>query len=287
MANERQNNQSPKGRLLQFPGSSKKRELDQEFQSSPRLPGKVIDLPKERTIEGNREIQFSQNEELTEADEEALEEEERIAEQLAAVQEVNEMDIQLEETYNEGKSYDKPSKFKYFILFGIAAIIDIIDLLTLTGLGLIIVVLVSFCLSVLIYFIFWVTNTKQKNAQEYPKKIEAILTSVEKNVEHLERRAVQVTRFISNSKFVKNSKVFAKGAAKLEKVSQKLPFAKYIAAALANLVPFLGLVPWQIVGVWLSYRDEKRDLQNANGAANSVFETAESLTESLSETLAA
>lgn len=154
----------------------------------------------------------------------------------------------LKEVVEEGKSYKSPSHFKYGILFALAAIVDIIDFAELTGIGWFIAKIVSIIATVIILIIFLTTGGRQRSASEYRKKLEDYIKNAIKNVAHAERMIMRAG-----------------------KIARYLPFlsgiVEFILAALANLFPILDLFPWMIIGVWLSYRDEKNTYNNARESA--------------------
>lgn len=165
-----------------------------------------------------------------------------------------------EDLYEEGMEYKKPSKVKYGILYAMAIFVDGINLVSLTGIGAIFSVLASFIVSFLMFLIFWFTNTKQKRADEYSHKVSVFLENMPKNIAHLERRAVRVGKFAGKLKPVQ------KPATKTFVALEKSPLSKFVASAVANLIPFLDILPWMILGVWLSYRNEKASYVNARKA---------------------
>lgn len=55
----------------------------------------------------------------------------------------------------------------------------------------------------------------------------------------------------------------------------KSPIVRSAAAGALNLVPILALVPWMLVGIWLSYKAEKESYKNAREEADSVLEATE------------
>lgn len=154
----------------------------------------------------------------------------------------------IQNVVEEGKSYKSPSHFKYGILFALAVIVDIIDFAELTGIGWFIAKIVSVLATVIILAIFLTTGGRQKSASQYRKKLEDYINTAIKNVAHAERMIMRAG-----------------------KIARYLPFlsgvVKFILAALANLFPILDLFPWMVIGVWLSYRDEKNTYNNARETA--------------------
>jgi len=130
------------------------------------------------------------------------------------------------------------------------------------------------------YLIFWFTNGKQKKASEYQQKVINFVQDLQKNVAHLERRTVQITRLagkFSSSRVIKKLKpikALRTSAAKILRVTRRNPATKFLGAAIANMIPLLDLFPWQIIGVWLSYRDERETYADAAKVADDLLEEA-------------
>ncbi|HAU07615.1 MAG: hypothetical protein UW46_C0002G0040 [Candidatus Yanofskybacteria bacterium GW2011_GWF1_44_227] len=200
-------------------------------------------------------------------------------EELRLATDLSEINHEVAQIKEEGHSFGKPSKIKYGILFLLATIVDALDLLALTGVGYFIAAVISITLSLIMLWIFWLTNTKQNDAKKYQQKLAVFLKNLEKNMAHIERRTVQISRIahkLSRNKTVR--KIGGKGVAKIGrqtariyKAARSSPLSKFIAASCANLVPALGLLPWQIIGTYLSYRDESEALKDAAKAADEAF----------------
>ena len=207
-------------------------------------------------------------------------EEETITEQLSIEQEVSNINSQIAETYQEGISYGKPSKFKYFILFSLAIIVDVVDFAEITGFGYFIAKTVAIICTILMYLIFWFTNIKQKKAANYQQAAQNFLEDLQRNVAHLERRSVQIARLtgkLSKNRYINKLKpvrALRRGTASAIRVARRSPASKFLGAAIANLVPVLDLMPWQVIGVWLSYRDENETYKDAAAVANDFLTEA-------------
>jgi len=197
-----------------------------------------------------------------------------ISNEMEAQREADALNERLGKIYYEGKSYKMPSKFKYGLLFLLAVICDIIGILGYafgwTGVALVIAEIVCGFISVSIFLIFWFTNQKQKSAASYQDKLKKELEYAEKNMAHIERRIVQVTRFLSKRKFVKESQRLTKMAASVEKTIARSPGSKLIGQAIGKL----ALLPISCICVYLSYRDERETYRDAAKAADRVFEVA-------------
>lgn len=217
----------------------------------------------------------------TDIDEE-LASEEQYATELAAEQELYAAQDEAAELHNQGQEFRHPSYFKYFvILTPLAAIIDLVDLVDLSGIGAIIGRMFSFSAWTLMLLVFWFTNTKQKRADEYVKNIEKNLEVITQRMANAERNIVRVARL---SRKVPGAKqlyrkahlaTIRKARVGLRRVarSAKSPIIRTAAAGTLNLVPFLAVIPWMLIGVWLSYRAEKESYKNAGEASDSILES--------------
>jgi len=213
-----------------------------------------------------------------------LEEEERYATELAAEQELYAAQAEAAELHSQGQEFRHPSYFKYFVILGpLAAIIDLIDLVDLTGFGAIVGRTISFIVSAVIILIFWFTNTKQKRADEYVDNIQKNMEVIADRIANAERNIVRVARLSRkvpgakqlyrklHLRTIRRARVALRRVAK----STKNPIVRSAVAGTLNLVPFLALVPWMLVGIWLSYRAEKESYKNAQEASESVLEATE------------
>jgi hypothetical protein len=219
----------------------------------------------------------------TESEKEFLEdysEEELIADLLEAEQESYAAINSGIELYNQGLSFKHPSYFKYGILFILAAIVDIIDFADLSGIGLFIARIVSFAASALIILVLWLTNTKQKSADEYVENAQKKIEFITQKISEAERKILTVAKISRKIPGVK--KLYRKahmatirrlrlGLRKLTK-NTKNPIIRSLASGTLNLVPFLSIVPWMIIGIWLSYRAEKESYKKAEEMANTILE---------------
>ena len=215
------------------------------------------------------------------AGDEALAEEEQNAVELEADQELYAAQSAAVELHNQGQEFRHPSYFKYLaILAPFAAIVDIIDLGDLSGLGLLLTKVISFTSSSAIILIFWFTNTKQKRANEYVENVEKNIEVITQRIANAERQTVRVARLSRRVPGARQMyrklhlRTIRRARVTLRKVAKntKNPIIRYAAAGTLNLVPFLALIPWQLLGIYLSYRAENESYKNARDASGSVLE---------------
>ncbi|OGN02172.1 MAG: hypothetical protein A2651_02840 [Candidatus Yanofskybacteria bacterium RIFCSPHIGHO2_01_FULL_42_12] len=212
-----------------------------------------------------------------------LDEEEQNSTELEADQELYTAQSSAVELYNQGQEFRHPSYFKYFVLLApLGFIVDSLDIFAhISGAGIPFGSLISFAATVVMLLIFWFTNTKQKRANEYIENIEKNIEVITQRIANAERNIVRVARLSRKVPGVKqvyrklHLRTVRRGRVALRGVikSSKSPILRYAAMGTLNLIPFLAILPWQLIGVYLSYRAEKEGYKNAQDASDSVLET--------------
>src|SRR3989344_733941 len=123
-----------------------------------------------------------------------LENEEFYADQLAAEQECYQEEQKLIDFHNEGIKYGHPSYVKYGIVSLLGLITESTDFLDLIGVGMVISKPVALFITFVVFLIFWLTNTKQKRADNYTGEAEEFVEAIATNLAHIERRAFQAAK---------------------------------------------------------------------------------------------
>lgn len=137
----------------------------------------------------------------------------------------------------EGRSFGNPSLIRYLILLFVFAVPnDAVDAFELTGFLVILAWFVSFFLSVGSILFSWLTDREQKRADLYMKRLEAFQATV-----------IHGTRTVF----------------RLAKFFRKNPTMKLIAGAVAEMIPFISLLPWSTIAVIWAYVDERKNYKNA------------------------
>lgn len=213
---------------------------------------------------------------LTEEQIAALESEEEIfASILLAEHELNVAEAQKAALIEDGMEFKRPSYLKYGALGMFAVVVDIVDLLDLTGIGAIVGRIVSAAAMFLMLLIYWLTNTKQKKADEYVEQLETNLAEIEANVARAGKQLLAVTRMSRRipgvrqvyrrayMRTIRPARLVLRNATR----TVKSPLTRSALAGVINLIPFLAVVPWMTVGVYLSYRAEKHSYKMARESA--------------------
>lgn len=186
---------------------------------------------------------------------------------------------ELQALIEQGSNYKHPSYLKYGVLLGFSSLIDIVDLLDLTGVGAIVGRLFSLFVSAILLYIYWLTNTKQIKAKEYVQDLASKVEDVEKYM----AKASRLYSKISNNK-ISGPGIYNKIARSRGKtvIISKSPGTKIVAGSVANLVPFVAVVPWTMLGVIFSYLDEKKIIANARIEAEKMVPYLKLLSQQIS-----
>lgn len=205
------------------------------------------------------------------------EENEETAATLASEQEIAVSQANLQKLIAEGLNYGKPSKLKYFFLFTVAGIIDLVDLLDVTGIGIIVSKIVSIGGTGLIYFTLWLTDTKTKKAEKYEDDLYMVGVGLEDKIRRYSQLAMKTSKKLGKIPGLKGvARKIPRTLVKLRRVARKNPITKVLLGGVINLVPFLAIINLMIVWIYLVYRDEKKTLKRAVEAAQEAAEQVQS-----------
>lgn len=194
------------------------------------------------------------------------ENEEDLAAQLSAQQDFYAARKEMDVLREEGQSYGNPSYFKYGILFALAGIIDLVDLVDATGVGMVISKIVSFSLTGVIYTVILLTGTKYKKAQAYAQNAAERIQDLQKAMSRAEQRLVKFSGALSKSRVPgarKAGRAVAKGVSEIKRLASKNPATKVLIGGALNMVPYLAILNIMVVWIYFVYRDEKEALKTA------------------------
>lgn len=203
---------------------------------------------------------------MPENEEEQNENKEELSAELAAQQDLYAAQKGIDDFHEEGRSYSKPSYFKYGILFALAGIIDLVDLVDATGVGIIISKIVSFSLTGAIYGIILLTGTKYKKAQEYVQNATERIQDLQKTISRAEQRLAKFSGALGKSRMPgarKAGRAVARGVSGIKKLAYKNPATKVLIGGALNMVPYLAILNIMVIWIYFVYRDEKEALQTA------------------------
>ena len=131
-----------------------------------------------------------------------------------------------------------PSLFKYATLLLMFAVPnDIIDALDLTGLGFLFSWFFSAFLSVTMLFVVWFTDSEFQRVKSH-------MANKNKYIKNLTRTATKV-------------------ATRITKFAPKNPVVKIIAGTVLEMIPFISILPWSSISVFLAYADERKTYKEA------------------------
>ena len=192
------------------------------------------------------------------------EEEEETALAFQAEQELNLALQQVRQLYEEGQRYKKPSLLKYSFLFTVAGIIDVVDFLDLTGLGIIIAKIVSIAGTGIIYFTLWLTDSRLKKAHELVGNLEKAILEVQQKVARVSSFAMKSSKFLGKVPGMKGlARKIPRAMVGIRRLARKNPLTKVLIGGAINLVPFLAMINLMVVWIWLTRHDEKKAFKQA------------------------
>jgi len=223
------------------------------------------------------EEEISDEEELTI---DAIEEEELVANQLSTERNLYNMEREVNDLAKTGKKFGHPSFLKYGILALLAVSADLIDAAALTGIGVIVSTFSSVVLNSIIFIIFITSGTEQHNAGRYVSHSQARIQEIigqiadlERNIAHLARRSMQVSKFLLGKK--RFARLATSKAAKgIEAGTRWLSKSLKWGGLVAETIPAmdLGFLPLTCISVLLSYLDERKSYKNARTVGDSISE---------------
>jgi len=201
---------------------------------------------------------------------------EEIAAILATEQEANISEDNLQTLAAEGRNYGKPSYLKYSFLFIIAAVIDIVDLADLTGIGIIISKIVTIGGTGIIYFTLWLTDGRMRKAHKLTDDLETAIADAQQKVARASRLAVRTAKVMRRIPGMKGlARKIPRAMVKIRRVARGNPLAKALIGGTINLVPFLAIINLMVVWVYLSYRDEKKAFKYARESSEEAIRQIE------------
>ena len=211
--------------------------------------------PRFQVEEARQELESEENEVIA-ADEGAEIAEDEYTNELALEQarEEDELNQEIAQVSSEGKSFGSPDLIKYFVLLFVLAVPnDAVDAGELTGFLLPLAWWISLFLSVTSILVSWFTDEEQKRAEGYVKKLEA-----------LQARVVSITRT----------------AFRVAKFFRKNPTMKIAAGAVAEMIPYISILPWSTIAAIWAYLDERSIYKNARKTGEEVAsQTSQSVSE--------
>ena len=175
----------------------------------------------------------------------------------AQEQELNEVQATADRTVRH------PSRLKYFLLFVLAIIADIIDFLQLTGIGIILVWLVNIFVTPILFLAGLGANSRIKAMNRFYAEIQRNIDGLTRKMMFYSRMYTRALRFSRRTGFLKKPlRKVGLGVARLRRSVRRNPVTKMGAALILDLIPLIELLPWQTIGVYLMYQDEKKTFKD-------------------------
>ena len=169
-----------------------------------------------------------------------------------------------------------PSEMKYHFMMTLAIILDIIDWLEITGIGLIVTYALKIVFTPTLYLY-------GRHASNRIKVMSELSKSLEQRISHIRRRMYSYAnryRFAAN--IGRKIPGLAKHLNKLEGSAKRIgqtvarnPAFKNTAAIIADYIPLLDLLPWRTLGVYLAFKDEKKTYEETKPTVEEYYQAKE------------
>jgi len=207
--------------------------------------------------------------------EDELLEEQRYAAELAAEQELYNIQRQIQQLDARGQSFGRPSLLKYGLLLVLAILADtvIIGSYLLFGVGIVIGTLLASPFIISIVLISWFTDTKLMDAQSHPQEVEKTVILVQQRITTATRtglRTAKVLRRVPGMKGV--ARTIPRGLVKVRRVARRNPLGRILVGSGLNSVPIINILPWQVVSIIMAHSAEKQTLEEARQATSEAIE---------------
>ncbi|HEY4506616.1 MAG TPA: hypothetical protein VJH71_00395 [Candidatus Paceibacterota bacterium] len=150
-----------------------------------------------------------------------------------------------------------PSGLFYGAMFSLSIIGDIIDIADVTGVGAILSFIVDLIISVFMILTGRIAKSKTDSMQDFKNSVADKMEQVERKISAYRNAYAGVLR--ASRKIGPLRKPVRKMALQFSRFRKSVvrsPFSRTILAVVADLVPFLGLVPWRTWNTYSIRRDE-------------------------------
>lgn len=158
-----------------------------------------------------------------------------------------------------------PSGLKYFFLFIVALIGDIIDILgSLTGIGTIVSFLADFIISPIIYMGSKGAYSRIQENQGIAETINNQIENISRKINQIRKSYIAAYRVSKRLGLRKTTSFIRTTSLRLKRITlgvMKNPKVKTGIAIIADFIPFLDIFPFRSISVISTYRDEKNTYQ--------------------------
>jgi len=155
-----------------------------------------------------------------------------------------------------------PSKIKYFFLLLLALIADLVDILgSLTGIGTVVSLIVDIIVSPIIFIASHGANSRIETARNITKEINKQLENMRRRINQIRKTYATAYRISKRLGLRRTTSLIRKtslGSKRMLMSAVRNPKIRSALAIIADLVPFLDIIPFRSVSVLLTYRDEKK-----------------------------
>ncbi|MBI2670268.1 MAG: hypothetical protein HYX20_03955 [Candidatus Yanofskybacteria bacterium] len=157
-----------------------------------------------------------------------------------------------------------PSGTLYFFLYCLAGIGDILDWLTLTGIGAIVSFIVDLFIGIILFFAGRAARDRIKTMNEFQDGLHGHIQNIERKIVAYRNAYAKILRVSRKVKILRKPvRKLALRFARLRKSVARSPLGRTIAAIIADLIPFLDLMPWRTINIYMMKKQEMQAFQDA------------------------
>ncbi|MEK7151477.1 MAG: hypothetical protein AAB784_02060 [Patescibacteria group bacterium] len=157
-----------------------------------------------------------------------------------------------------------PSKSRYALLYGLAILGDVIDLTVFTGIGAVISFFIDIFIAIILFFAGKSASNRIKATNQFRDEMDGHIQRIEKKIIAYRNAYAKALRASRKIKILRKPiRKLALGFKSLRGSITKNPMIRTAAAAIADIVPILDLVPWRTWSIYLLKRDEMLAFQEA------------------------
>jgi hypothetical protein len=165
------------------------------------------------------------------------------------------------------RAIKKPSFFGYMLLFVLAGILDLLDIIELTGVGIIFAKIIQIFATIFFMIISFFVTGKIRRMRKANEVIGARVTAAMQRIAQYRQRYARTLKFARQFKSLrKPARIVATSFKRARTVVNRSPLMKSALLNAAEFIPLIGVIPFQTLDVYFMYRDHKTTFQEAQQA---------------------
>ena len=157
-----------------------------------------------------------------------------------------------------------PSGTLYAFLYGLAIIGDVVDWLTLTGIGAVISFVVDLFIGAILFFAGRAARSRMEAMGQFQDSLHQQIRNVETKIQAYRNAYARILRVSRKVKILRKPvRKIALRFSRLRKSAMKSPLGRTVSSIIADLVPILDLMPWRTINIYMMKKQEMLAFQDA------------------------